>query len=253
MENEIKTQLEQLEQQRIELLNKQKEIEKESKYYLLVEKRDNYIEREKKKIERQNSLTTQLFDILKEDSIVKNVIKLEESHVLIVYPSYYNEELKEEDRIEPIKFKSLSINTDFGKITDIEIQGGKLKARAPYQISDRYQHLLPSTIIKKIKEKIESNQSKNLAKQMLDKAKNELIEEFQTKYPTAIIAHRSEYVYPPYGRGNRYDIETLTITFQNKSQVKIRYFGDKSFSIMEKKDHRTDGLKKMELIDYLAS
>ena len=252
MENEIKTQLDQLEQQRIELLNKQKEIEKEAKYYLLIKKRDGYIEREKEKLELQNSLTTQLFDILKEDSIVENVIKLEESYRLMIYPPYYNEELKEEDRIEPIKFKSLSINTDFGKITDIEFQEGKIKARAPYQISDRYQYLLPSTIIKKIKKKIESNQTQNLAKQMLDKAKNELIEEFQTKYPTAIIAHRSEYVYP-YGGGNKHEIETLTITFQNKSQVKIRYFGDKSFSIMEKKDHRTAGLGKMELIDYLAS
>lgn len=252
MENEIKTQLEQLEQQRIELLNKQKAIEKESKYYLLVEKRDNYIAKEKKQGEWQNSLTTQLFDILKEDSIVKDIIRLEESDRLIVYPSYYNKKLKEEDRIEPIKFKSLSINTDFGKITDIEIQSSKIKAIPPSSISDRYQHLLPSTIIKKIKEKIERNQSQNLAKQKLDKAKNELIEEFQTKYPTAIIAHRSEYVYPQ-GRGNGYKIETLTITFQNKSQVKIRYFGDKSFSIMEKRDHRTNGLKNRELIDYLAS
>jgi hypothetical protein len=254
MENNIKTQLDELEQQRAQLLIKQKEIEKEASYYKLIDQRDEFFRKEKEIISYKNSITEQLFDILSKDDVVKGVIRLERGEKIITYPSYRNDELKEKDKFQPTSTTSLTIQTDFGRIHEISVHRKKLKAHVPYQISSRSQPLLPSTIIKKIKEKIKENKAKLSKGQQLEKAKNELIEEFKSKYPKAIIAPQTEYIRDPYGsRSFSVEAHTLTITFPNTSQVKIHYYGDKSFSIMKMKDHRTIGKGKMELIDYLAS
>jgi hypothetical protein len=224
-------------------------LEKKANYYKLIEARDKWVGAESILVSRSNNNVKELYKILSNDKEVSKVISLETEKMTKFYYEWNQKELKEEDKQKELEFDKLYIKTKYGNIKEVD---GDLKTELPYSLSSRYQKYKPTTIITKIKEKIQSELSESISKNKLEKAKTELMNEFSEKYPLAKISYDQSWVSSPYVKGGYYS-DILKIEFPNTSWVKIVFHHDKSFHIKEKHDHRVVGMTKEEIIDYLAS
>ena len=211
-------------------LNRENEallIKYEEKQYLKkLEHRDDWIKKETSTQSTHNENIKKLYNnFIKE--IGPNYFKLIENEIYYKYPYYFNEELKEEDKVKEFKLPKFTIESKWGNFYKV---GDDLSSELPPSLSNRYQTYKFNTIIKKIKLKIEEEKEEEKKNRNLDLVKENLTETFQDKYPGCQIEYKKEYK-SPYGNGKYYYIDILKITFLNGSWVKIRYYEDGSWGI----------------------
>jgi hypothetical protein len=243
MEKNIQSELEQLEVQKQQLLEKQKELEKEANYYKHLQRRDEFFIKEKKIIDSNNKKIEDFYYELIGFG-VQDYVFLRNRENNITYPSYYNNDLKIEDQPKPISYPSKYIEIDYGvkyKETLYTINDNKIQS---YTIVGSYRNVTAKTLATKILEQIRNIQSKKQEMEVGEMVKNGLIKEFTNKYPGCLVEYKSEWV-SGYGKYNKgYNTNNLKITFSNTSWIKIRFYNDRSYSIIEKYDHKAPKTKE---------
>jgi NDP-sugar pyrophosphorylase family protein len=224
------------------------EIERKITYDKNIQSAKNDLDKQIKDCELRNKNITNLYDSLV-DLNVGSHVSLIESTKQLTASTWYNDKLEDKDKIQPVEFKIYSINLGtWGTIYDCT---NDLKAQLPFTLCSRYQAYTAKTIAVKIKEKIAYEESQVIINNKLNIAKNTLKQYFKTIDSGCTIEEKEKWIYPS-NRGKGYSIDTLVITFSNTSSITIRYYGDASWSILEKFDHKAPKTKE-DWVNYLAS
>lgn len=238
-----------IEDQIKELEAKKVQLKLEAEYGDKLIHRDNHFKQEKLKIEKSNELLKKYYNELVACG-VGNYVKLEEKEGKIEYLKYYIEELKPEDRPEPMEYKYFVIEIDknlTGHEYIIYNVSNDNKTEC-YKLVGSYRNVKAKTLADKIKEKILINKEKEAQKIKQNEAKETLIKYFKDKYPTSTIESSSEWI-SGYNRSGYY-INILKISFTNGNYVVIKYYNDASWNIKE--TYNTNKPTEDEIIDNLS-
>jgi hypothetical protein len=236
------------EEERIE--KEKQEIQLQLQYQKSVEYFKGNFMKEIEEFEKSSINVKKIYDKLVEDGI-GNYITLHESIIERIFnlPSYSDFELKDEDKIEPIKIISYRIDfsNNMGSIWKID---DNLKFELPYSMTNRYAKYSYKGALTKIKEAIEIHEQKKISKSKKEIVKQDLKTHFINLDPNCKIVEKEEYQ-SGYRRNEGYYINCLNITFSNTNFVKIKYYEDGSWMILKQIDNRLPK-DKLEVVNYLA-
>jgi hypothetical protein len=242
------------EQEMIRLKREEEQIQKEKEalkeqleYDKLLHEQDKSIKEQIKLQLEQNARTEAAYDILKEFDFDSDVVWLVKGVTKVKFKSYWNiEKLKVDDR-KTEEVEVVSIKTKYGNIHSIT---PSLTADMPSGIKSQFRSYKMSTIAKKIKDKLQEEKNDKEYELRLEKSKNELIKEFTDNSPKGTtIEYKAE---TEWGRNRNYKVNYLNILYPNKSWVKIKFYADKSWSIVSKFDSKyIKPETKEEWLEYL--
>jgi hypothetical protein len=166
-----------------------------------------------------------------------------------VYRSFYNnDELKDEDKMKPLTFKESYVKSKWGNFARVNKD---LSTGLPYILSSRCGDFKIETIIKKMKYQIAVEQQETKLAASLEAVKLGLVKQFKKDYQDVVITSSKEYKSGYNPKDLAYYINVLVLNFANSSWIKIRYYDDASWSIIDIFNHRGPTTKEGWL-EYLS-
>ena len=242
-----------IEQQMYALELQKQKLEQEEKYNQLLKEQDSIISSKCKQQLRRNNLIIEKFNELVSLGCGE-YIELKRKMVSIWWyenKNGYGEKLKKED-YKSIDFQQTYIKFKKSSSTININSDGKLEL--PGIIYSRFQSISVKTAANKIKEYFINIEREIKEKDQLKFHLKKLSKDFHNKYPNSLISSETKYISNNFGRGynNGYNIHILKILFENGNWIKLRVYGDGSWSIKEKYEAVLKELTKEEIIDRLA-